>query len=187
MTIAAFTIKAQGTLRSLYTNAWLSPAAFENEQRDEALPPKSGTLRAVWDTGATGSVVNMDTANMLNFQPVSFTPVSTVNGNYTAPVFICDIYLPSGIVIPSIEITGGQLGSDLDMLIGMDVITLGDFTITNLGMITWFTFRVPSMQRADYKVIQLPNDEHRCPCGTTKKYKNCCGPIAKKILAIAFK
>ena len=128
----------------------------------------------------------MIAAKKLGLQPVSHVPVSTANGNYTAPLFICDIYLPTKIVVPAVEITGGNLGSDADMLIGMDIITLGDFTITNLGGDTWFTFRMPSMQRTDYSVIQEPNKDHRCPCGEVKMYKNCCKPIAREGLARAF-
>ena len=185
MSIAAFTVKAQGILREIKTEAGLSPTDFS--RTGTIPPPKSGSLRAVWDTGATGSVVGEETAARLGLQPIGYIPVETANGEYEAPIFICDIYLPTGIVVPSIEITGGKLGGNLDMLIGMDVITLGDFTITNLAGDTWFTFRMPSMQRADYKAIQTPNENHRCPCGTTKKYKNCCQSIAKKILSVAFK
>jgi hypothetical protein len=187
MTIAAFTTKAQGLLRAIYTEAGLSPADFTRAAGEAIPPPKSGSLRAIWDTGASGSVVSIEAANSVGLHAVGYTPVSTANGNYTAPIFVCDIYLPTGIVVPSVEMVGGSLGSDVDMLIGMDVITLGDFTITNLGGDTWFTFRMPSMQRADYKAIPMPNENHRCPCGTVKHYKKCCQPLAKKILAVAFK
>jgi len=185
MSIAAFTIKAQGALRTIYTDAGLSPTLF-GLNASSIQPPVSGKLRAIWDTGASGSVVNMKTAAKTGLQAIGYTPVETTNGKYSAPVYICDMYLPAGVVVPAVEMTGGQLGDNVDMLIGMDVITLGDFSITNLGGDTWFTFRVPSMQRADYMAIQEPNENHRCPCGTTKKYKNCCQPLAKRSLAMAF-
>ena len=186
MQVAALTVKAQGILRTLYTDAGLSPAKFTQGEAKVSPPAKWG-LRAIWDTGASGSAVSIQVADGLGFKPIGYTPVSTANGDFVAPVYICDIYLPSGVVVPSVEMTGGKLGSDADMLIGMDVIALGDFTITNLGGVTWFTFRVPSMQRADYSVMPKPNGDDRCPCGTTKKYKNCCKPIAQKHLAAAFK
>jgi hypothetical protein len=170
VTVAAFTLKSQGVLKTLDTAVGLSPSTFAKRE-GTIPPPESGALRAIWDTGASGSVVSMGVALKMGLQPVSHIPVATANGKFSAPVFICDIYLPSGVVVPTVEITGGKLGDDLDMLIGMDVITLGDFTITNLGGDTWFTFRIPSMQRADYKAISKPNEEHRCPCGSTKKYK----------------
>lgn len=185
MSVVAFTVKSDGTLRSLETEAGLSPASF-TPPGAAIRPPKSGKLKAIWDTGASGSVVNIPVAEKIGLPPISFIPVSTANGDFTAPVYICDIYLPSGVVVPSVQITGGKLGKGLDMLIGMDVISLGDFTVTNLNMETWFTFRVPSMQRADYHAIKEPNENHRCPCGSTKKYKNCCKPIAKSLLQKAF-
>ena len=36
------------------------------------------------------------------------------------------------------------------VLIGMDVIAQGDFSITNYKGITWFSFRVPSLHQLDY-------------------------------------
>lgn len=184
--VAAFTIKATGILRELRTEVGVLPSTFASH---EGVIPQfqNKPVQAIWDTGATASVINDKTADELGFQSVGFANVSTANGICSAPVYICDIYLPTGIVVPTVEITGGNLGDNTDMLIGMDVIALGDFTITNLGGDTWFTYRMPSMQRADYKAIPKPNSEQICPCGSTKKYKNCCQPIAKKILASIFK
>ena len=38
----------------------------------------------------------------------------------------------------------------LEVILGMDVITQGDFSITNLNGNTVFSFRVPSLHRLDY-------------------------------------
>jgi preprotein translocase subunit SecA len=71
------------------------------------------------------------------------------------------------------------------MLIGMDIITKGDFSISHFEGKTCFSFRVPSVQEMDFV------EEHRktnstpihslkvsrnspCPCGSGKKYKQCC-------------
>ncbi|MCY7409416.1 MAG: SEC-C domain-containing protein [Chitinophagales bacterium] len=71
----------------------------------------------------------------------------------------------------------------------MDIIAMGDFSITNLDGNTCMSFRMPSLHEIDYvKNLQLkvnPNmpivgDEkvgrnQLCPCGSGKKYKHCNG------------
>ena len=41
---------------------------------------------------------------------------------------------------------------DFGMLIGMDIITLGDFAITNLNGQTVMSFRLPSSGRIDFSI-----------------------------------
>jgi uncharacterized protein YecA (UPF0149 family) len=70
-----------------------------------------------------------------------------------------------------------------DVLIGMDIICSGDFAVTNKGGKTVFSYRYPSISPIDFKKIpETPpatsNKVGRnspCPCGSGKKYKQCCG------------
>lgn len=39
---------------------------------------------------------------------------------------------------------------DADILIGMDIITLGDFAVTNYEGVTKLSFRVPSQRHIDF-------------------------------------
>ena len=43
----------------------------------------------------------------------------------------------------------GDIG-DYDVIIGMDIITLGDFVITNKDDQTWFAFRYPSSEHIEF-------------------------------------
>jgi len=64
-----------------------------------------------------------------------------------------DIGLPNKVIIQSviaIEVDG--LSIDCDALIGMDIITLGDFSITNHKGKTCMSFRVPSIHEIDYVI-----------------------------------
>ena len=54
------------------------------------------------------------------------------------------------IIIPNILVSCADLGRDLDVLIGMDIISLGDFAITNVGGKTTFSFRFPSIAEIDF-------------------------------------
>ena len=39
---------------------------------------------------------------------------------------------------------------DYDLIIGMDIITLGDFVISNKDNQTWFAFRYPSSDHIEF-------------------------------------
>ena len=54
-------------------------------------------------------------------------------------------------MIPNVQVTQCDDGrGDFDMIIGMDVITLGDFSVTNVGGNTTFSFRWSSIKEIDY-------------------------------------
>lgn len=74
------------------------------------------------------------------------------------------------------------------MLIGMDVISKGDFCITPPKNGTKFTFRVPSIADTDYvkegegvvrernrKIVGKAGRNDPCPCGSGLKVKKCHG------------
>jgi len=71
-----------------------------------------------------------------------------------------------------------------DALIGMDIITVGDFAVSNFNGKTTHSYRTPSAGEIDFvndirmtKANEIPkvgrNDP--CPCGSGKKYKKCHG------------
>jgi hypothetical protein len=57
--------------------------------------------------------------------------------------------LPNSVGFVNLEVTLGQLYG-ADVLLGMDIITSGDFSITNVGGRTVFSFRVPSITAVDF-------------------------------------
>jgi hypothetical protein len=66
-----------------------------------------------------------------------------------------DLILPMGVTIPGLNVTLGDIVGT-DVLIGMDVITAGDFAITNHDGKTKMTFRVPSL--ADFDFVKTANE-----------------------------
>jgi len=98
---------------------------------------------ALWDTGATCSVITPVIVKALNLSPVSYTFMSGVSGIELAAQYYVDIELPSGVVAGKVlAVEGTPLGCDL--LIGMDVIGLGDFMASCCDGTTHFGFRTPS-------------------------------------------
>ncbi len=65
----------------------------------------------------------------------------TANGWYETPVYRINLLLPNGILINGLRVSQSDL-MVCDMLIGMDVISLGDFHLTNGGN-TVFKFVIP--------------------------------------------
>ncbi len=59
-------------------------------------------------------------------------------------MFMVDIGLPNGVTIRDITVAECRLSGGVEVLIGMDIITMGDFVITNVGRQTRFLFQMPS-------------------------------------------
>jgi len=107
------------------------------------------TFTGIWDTGATNSAISQKVVDALGLQPITATQVQTADGLTLKPVYLVNIGILNGPTIESVRVTLADLGY-IDALIGMDIITLGDFSITNKGGQTVFSFRIPSQHTIDY-------------------------------------
>ena len=115
-------------------------------------------FNGIWDTGASGSVITEKVVQSLSLQPTGQKEVNTANGTIITNTYLVDFILPGNVLIQNVEVTEAKLRK-VDILIGMDIITLGDFSITNLNNITVMTFRVPSMVEYDY--VKEANNHNR--------------------------
>jgi predicted aspartyl protease len=112
-------------------------------------PAREARFLGIWDTGATGSVITDKVVTDLGLAPSGKTVVKTANGERLSDVYLVDIGLPNGVRAQDIKVTDAVL-SESDVLIGMDIIGSGDFSITNVGGITVMSFRYPSIKEIDY-------------------------------------
>lgn len=128
----------------------------------------------IWDTGATGTVITPKVVESCGLKQTGMAEVQHADGKTVKPTYMISLYLPNKVVIPQIKVSEGNLGDSGDVLIGMDVISLGDFILTNREGLTWLSFRMPSIQHIDL-VKYKPNPNHGCACGSGKRYGNCCG------------
>lgn len=158
-------------IASAYTSAGVAagkPAAYIN-------------FKAIWDTGATASVITQNIVDALNLQPTGMTQVHHAHGKAMAEVYLVNVGLPNRVAFSGVRVTKGELAS-CDVLIGMDIISQGDFAVSNFQGSTTFTFRIPSMEETDFvnakeKPYLAPSKVGRndpCPCGSGKKFKKCC-------------
>ena len=97
--------------------------------------------KALWDTGAVYSVISNAFAAKLGLIEFDRGRNYTAQGSYETSVYLASIVLPSGMIVPDLRISSGEF-QDFDFLIGMDVISQGDFHLTNDGN-TKFVFRLP--------------------------------------------
>ena len=106
---------------------------------------------ALWDTGATGTSISYDVAAKLKLVPTGMMTVKTASGSDDVNTYVVDIILPNNVAIKDVQVCDSKIGEQrIGMLIGMDIITMGDFSITNENGNTVFTFRIPTIQKIDY-------------------------------------
>ena len=100
---------------------------------------------AIWDTGANASAISLSMARKLGLTPVQTAFFSTANGRCEMPMYMVDMVLPNGRQIKDVMVSGLNLNI-CDALVGMDIITQGDFHLTNDGK-TVFSFNIPPEKR----------------------------------------
>ncbi len=113
---------------------------------------------AIWDTGATNSGISDRVVEACGLAPVSFGSVRTTHDvKEDVPLYMITFHLPGEVNVTNVLVAGG---CEDDILIGMDIITLGDFAVTTFEGSTRFTFRYPSQGHIDF-VEEAEREEKR--------------------------
>lgn len=143
-------------------------------------PRKSVRVNAVWDTGATGSVISPEVVDLLGLPLVSKGIVFGVGSDdgKVRDQYMVDLVLPNNVKITDVFVSEVPIKTtaleNAKMLIGMDIIRMGDMTISNGRGRTKFCFCIP------------PHDNPVCLVEKSIKVNK---PIArqKKLRAFAIK
>jgi hypothetical protein len=106
---------------------------------------------ALWDTGATCTVISDRLALVLGLPLMGYELLSTASDRISAGVYAVNLVLPGGISFSRRRVYGAALPSS-EMLIGMDIITLGDLAVNQSDSNTRFTFQIPSTHNTDYDI-----------------------------------
>lgn len=112
--------------------------------------PPGINYAGIWDTGATNTVITEKVVNELNLKPTGMTQVHTASGTENRPTYLVNIRLPNGVGFETVRVSQLLLVGDCDLLIGMDIIALGDFAVTNVKGKTVFSYRWPSIKTIDF-------------------------------------
>jgi predicted aspartyl protease len=179
----SFTIQYPAISNTLRTNCGISEAYNPNSG---GIHPTVLQVNALWDTGATNTVITKNIADKLNLKPQGQTKTYHADGESMTNIYYVNVLLPNNMGFAALRVTEGKLNG-VDVLIGMDIIKQGDFAISHTDGKTKFTFQMPSTHDFDFfkennKEYQMPvrikqktDSNEPCPCGSGKKYKHCCG------------
>ena len=156
-----------------------------------ALSASQINTNGLWDTGAQNSAITTKAATLLGLMPVKKANIRGVHGVQEVNVYFIEIVLNNpDITVKCLVTECSELSNDgsVDLLLGMNVISRGDFSISNYNGHTTMTFRVPSLEDKNYveelkdyikvsKIHQqwIKHGNNKCPCGSGKSFDNCHG------------
>ncbi len=138
---SAVTLRGSGRLNALITE--VDVGFSEPLATVFGRPFTTSRIKALWDTGASTSSVSGVFADKIGLPAVDFTKIHGAGGVHDSRLFKIDLIIPGTQVRINDILATEFVGHDFDMLIGMDIITLGDFSVTNAGGKTVFSFRIP--------------------------------------------
>jgi hypothetical protein len=177
----AFTVTFKARVNSIHTEVLVSEAYDPADPNATKIPHHK--VKALWDTGATRSVITEETAKALGLTPTGVAQVGHAGGSSMMNTYLVNILLPNRVGIPGVQVSECKgIPNSVGALIGMDIIGRGDFSVTNADNSTVMSYRLPSVKHIDYVAESkepLSSDKigrnSKCPCGSGKKYKQCCG------------
>ena len=180
---SSFTVRADGKLPTIMFDVEISPATLTERNY---LNPNRRKCRVMWSTGAVHSQLSRKVIEELELEAI----IRQENDKQQL-FYSLDVYLPNKVRMAKVEMTEINQAlphPDIECIIGMDIISLGDCSVSHSDGNTFFSFRVPSLGGIDY--VKLSNKEktsvrsptmvrrnQMCPCGSGKRYKNCCGKL----------
>lgn len=139
---------------------------------------RNAQYAALWDTGCTLSCISSKVVKDLGLIPFKDAELTSATDVTRVNLYSVDIFLPNDI--PFVEVPAKEVNLPLegvDVIIGMDIIGCGDSVISRHDGKTVLTYRAPSQGAYDFSGENAfgagRNDS--CPCGSDRKYKECCG------------
>jgi len=127
MTYKAYTLNLGRNPQSVVTDIWVSGHLPSDSL---LLPGDAIKCSGKWDTGCNMTCITRQKAAELKLRPYNRIIVKTPHGTSsfceTAKVAL---KIPNGQILPSFEVCVADM-VDTDLLIGMDVISMGDFALS---------------------------------------------------------
>jgi hypothetical protein len=149
-----FTLKANGRLRSIETPIRVGPTPLDPDAYNH--PINYFLTTGLWDTGATNSCITAEVAKSIGAIPTGKTMVHGAHGPALTNTYLIDFILPNSVRIIQVKATEvvSTVGG-FGVIIGMDIIAMGDFCITNPNNKTVVSFRIPSREEIDFGKPQI--------------------------------
>jgi len=178
----AFTCRYHGRSLRLISDVQIFPP---HGPTDPA--PAGKVYKGLYDTGATHSSISPRVVADLQLPSIGAINVGVGGGTLTTTSHLVNIGLPNSVMFAMFRVSQMTLHGGIDVLIGMDIIGSGDFSVTQHNGSTTFSFCVPSRKEIDFTDeltqqqksapvhSQKAGRNDPCPCGSGKKYKKCHG------------
>ena len=113
-------------------------------------------IKALWDTGATLTVIKPELRDRLNLCMVrsgSSAKIAGLGGLFDADYTVLTLRLWKNFEINWCPVYVLDYSVDVDIIIGMDIIGMGDFVVCNTGNKTSFSFVVPPLpEETDFTI-----------------------------------
>lgn len=88
---------------------------------------------AIWDTGATNSMISEELARALQVTPRGTVKVSGVHGVEDANTYTINLHFNNGFTLEDLQVSEAGNNAGFDVLIGMDVISRGILVIDGVN------------------------------------------------------
>ena len=112
---------------------------------------KAYEVVALWDTGATETCISHQVVDKLGLIPTGKINVYTPSGAKLCNQYLTNITLPNNVTINDIVVSDSEIGEQgIGVLVGMNIINLGDFCVSNYNGKTFFSYRFPSIEHGDF-------------------------------------
>lgn len=143
-----FTLEFDTRIGSIITDCQVSEA-YDVAVTPMLKHPSFHSFKAIWDTGAMHSSISTRVVRRLGISPFSYVRVSHADGESMQPLHTVNMLLPNKVEVKSLLVTEAKM-TDIDVLIGMDVIALCDFALTSAEGKTKFSFQIPGSLDIDF-------------------------------------
>ncbi len=148
----AFTSKNPNNCRSIITKVSVGRVSEGKEGMFETT--------ALWDTGAESSVITPDVVRALDLKPLGRRNNIHAGGISEVNIYAVDILLPNKVKINNVLVSecAEQYGR-FGLIVGMDIISMGDFSISGPTQARTVSFSIPSNLVVDF--VQIFNNDNR--------------------------
>ena len=111
-------------------------------------------VASLWDTGAATTCISKNVVKTLNLTSDEEVYIDTPSGRSKTKIYEIDIILPNEVYLKNIKVYETTIGDQgFDLLIGMDIISKGDFCVSGVNGVITASFRYPAQGVTDYMFI----------------------------------
>jgi hypothetical protein len=113
------------------------------------------STNALWDTGASMSAITPEIKGKLKVTPVDKKTIAGIHSTQVVDVVLITVELPNSVIKMNIKVAVCNITSNVGMIIGMDIISLGDLALSNGDEQTLLSFAVPPfLEKIDFSKKQ---------------------------------